>query len=228
MSLSTEEKDHLIQKLSISCKEMQLSISDQQKTKLIDYLDNLLKWNKTYNLTAIRHADQGLIQHIVDCLSVINPLNQFIEKNQIGHPRILDVGSGGGLPGVVLAIICQNAKVTCIDTVEKKTSFIRQMSSVLKLDNLNAIHARIEKLEPLHADIVISRAFASLQDFAELAGKHVSERGKLIGMKGKNPAAEQSDLLKKGDWTIEKIEPLHVPELHAERCLVWMHRKEIK
>jgi 16S rRNA (guanine527-N7)-methyltransferase len=218
-------KYHLADRLSIACDAMGICISAEQQRQLLAYLDQLLRWNKTYNLTAIRDPEQGLIQHIFDSLSVVVPLTQYLQQNAIQAPIIADVGSGGGLPGVVLAIVLKQAKIMCIDTVEKKTSFIRQAASVLTLDNLKALHSRVENIEPLNADIVISRAFASLEDFANLAGKHVAPNRKLIGMKGKHPAQEGTALLQKGEWDIEKIEPLNVPELGAERCLVWMQRK---
>ena len=221
-----QEKNKLFaEKLNIACDAMKIQISAYQKIQLLDYLDQLLRWNKTYNLTAIRDPQQGLVQHIFDSLSVVTPLAEYFQINAIQEPTIIDVGSGGGLPGAVLAIVFKQAKITCIDTVEKKTSFIRQVASVLKLENLKALHSRVENVAPLHADIVISRAFSSLEDFAELAGKHVGQDRKLVGMKGKHPDEEGTALLRKGEWDIEKIEPLNVPELQAERCLVWMQRK---
>lgn len=226
MNFYKEEKEEFAKRLSIACNQLGINLSIEQKTRLLEYLENLLKWNKTYNLTAIRNPEQGLIQHIFDSLSIIPSLKLYFDKHLITTPEILDVGSGAGLPGAVLAIACQQTKVTCIDTVEKKTSFIKQVASVLKIANLKAIHSRIENLDSIDADLVISRAFASLEDFAKLAGKHVSEKGILVGMKGKTPKEEIDKLVNKGEWIIEKIEPLQVPELQAERCLVWMRRKE--
>ena len=223
-NVKTSSQD-FAERLNIACEAMGMSISAEQKTELLAYLEQLLRWNKTYNLTAIRDPEQGLIHHIFDSLSVVVPLAKYLKDEDIKAPVIVDVGSGGGLPGAVLAIVFKHAKVTCVDTVEKKTSFIRQVASVLKLDNLKALHSRIENLDPLNADVVISRAFASLEYFANLAGMHVAPNKKLIGMKGKHPDEEGTALLQKGEWDIEKIEPLNVPELQAERCLVWMQRK---
>lgn len=217
--------DNFDTKLSIACNTMGIVLSSEKRQKLIDYLNNLLKWNKTYNLTAIRNPEQGLIQHIFDSLSVVAPLKKYFEIKKIEAPKIMDVGSGGGLPGAVLAIAFDHAHITCVDTVEKKTSFIRQVASVLKLNNLEAIHSRVENIEPANADIVISRAFASLEDFADLSGCHVKQDGMLVGMKGKNPGEEIDALINKGQWKIEKIESLLVPDLQADRCLVWMERK---
>lgn len=140
--------------------------------------------------------------------------------------KLFDVGSGGGLPGVVLAIMRAHWDVTCVDAVEKKTAFVRQMAGALGLPNLQAAHTRIEQLEPAQCDVVISRAFASLQDFAKLAGRHVREGGTLVAMKGKVPDDEIQALQQHGHWTVERIEPLVVPALDAQRCLIWMRRSQ--
>jgi 16S rRNA (guanine527-N7)-methyltransferase len=212
-------------RLEQAAKELKLALSEEQKDKLFMYLEQLQKWNKTYNLTAIRDPEQALSHHLFDCLSVIKPLQEHFEKRRNGTPKIMDVGSGGGLPGIVLAIVMPHATVTCVDAVEKKIAFIRQMGGVLKLQNLKALHARVEELKAADVDIVISRAFASLVDFTQLAGKHAAVNGCVLGMKGKDPQEESTALKDLKDWEIEKIETLVVPELHAERCLVWMNRK---
>jgi 16S rRNA (guanine527-N7)-methyltransferase len=139
---------------------------------------------------------------------------------------ILDVGSGGGLPGVVLAIVRPEWHVTCVDAVEKKTSFVRHVSGVLKLPNLQAVHSRVEAMEPLDSDVVISRAFASLQDYAALAGRHVKPGGILAAMKGHPPEEEIITLEDQGEWDVEGVTTLYVPRLSARRCLVWMKRAE--
>lgn len=205
--------------------ELELIATATQKAALLEYLAQLLRWNKTYNLTAIRDPAQALTQHIFDSLSVIAPI-QRRRANQSGRTsRLIDVGSGGGLPGVVLAIMIPEAQVICVDAVEKKTTFVRQMAGVLTLPNLTARHARIETLEPLDATVVISRAFATLQDFAQLAGQHVCCNGALVAMKGKPPTDEIPSLESLTPWTIQLVESLTVPELSAQRCLVWMQRK---
>ena len=201
-----------------------LNITDEQKERLLEYLEQLNKWNKSYNLTAIRDREQALIQHLFDSLSVVRPLHLHIQSYAIMHPKIMDVGSGGGLPGVILAISFPDAMVICVDAVEKKIAFIRHVASVLQLKNLKGLHARIEVLPEANVDIVTSRAFASLKDFATLAGKHVSINGALVAMKGKRPEDEIAEL-KTTDWVVKEIETLTVPELEAERCLVWMRRK---
>jgi 16S rRNA (guanine527-N7)-methyltransferase len=201
-----------------------LDIDALQKTLLLDYLEQLNKWNKTYNLTAIRDQEQALIQHLFDSLSIVGPLKKYLQANAMTHPSMMDVGSGGGLPGVILAITLPQASVICVDAVEKKIAFIKHVASVLQLKNLKALHTRVEELEDAGMDIVTSRAFASLKDFANLSGKHVSVNGRLVAMKGKQPIQEISELNDTG-WVVNHIETLMVPELDAERCLVWMQRK---
>jgi 16S rRNA (guanine527-N7)-methyltransferase len=192
---------------------------------LLEYLSQLMRWNKTYNLTAIRDPDQALVHHIFDSLSLVAPLSQALSLNQTETPTVVDVGSGGGLPGVILAIMLPGVLVTCVDAVEKKTMFVRQMAGVLTLPNLTAQHARIEALKPLQATLVTSRAFASLEDFAQLAGPHVREGGYLVAMKGREPTEESTALQAHTAWSAQAIEPLTVPELEGQRCLVWMQRK---
>jgi len=199
-----------------------LSISDAQIQQLIGYQDQLLRWNKVYNLTALRDPDKVLIQHVFDSLSVINPLSdKFASGRTIS---VLDVGSGGGLPGAVLAIMKPDWQVCCIDAVEKKTAFIRQAAGVLKLPNLVSEQIRIERKPPAEADLVISRAFASLVDFSDWSGMHVGNDGYLVAMKGRLAAEEVSQLEEKGAWSVAQVQKLNVPELDAERCLVWLQQ----
>src|SRR5690606_17241016 len=128
-------------------------------------------------------------------------------------------------PGVVLAIMRPDWQVHCIDAVEKKMAFVRQVSGVLRLPNLHAHHQRVESMPPYHADSVVSRAFASLADFARLAGDHVAVHDHLVAMKGRNPQEEADVLRQNTSWRITHIETLPVPELNAQRCLVWMRRQ---
>jgi 16S rRNA (guanine527-N7)-methyltransferase len=185
----------------------------------------LQRWNKTYNLTALRDPEQMLVQHLFDSLAALPPLANILYKNTVFDAKIVDVGSGAGLPGVVLAALKPAWHVSCVDAVEKKTAFVRQMSGVLALPNLKAVHARVETLAPLDADVVVSRAFASLADFATLAGAHVGARGHLVAMKGREPTEEIETLHQQTPWRVDHIQPLVVPELNAQRCLVWMSRQ---
>lgn len=212
--------------LSQACASLSLTPTQQQKERLLEYINQLIKWNKTYNLTAIRLPEQALVQHIFDSLAVIQPLTQYLFQNQPRTPKtVLDVGSGAGIPGVIIAIMIPEASVTCIDTVEKKMTFVRQVRGVLSLTNLHAVHQRVELFEDGPYDVVISRAFASLQDFVTLAGNRVNVDAKLLAMKGKEPHEEIRALDEKTTWCAESIEALSVPQLSAQRCLVWLKRK---
>lgn len=212
--------------LNQACVTLSLTPTQEQKERLLEYLNQLIKWNKTYNLTAIRMPGQALVQHIFDSLAVIKPLIQNLFQSQSAQLKtVLDVGSGAGIPGVIIAIMVPEITVTCIDTVEKKMSFVRQVSGVLSLTNLHAVHQRVEMLEDGPYDIVISRAFASLKDFAMLAGNRVAINGTLLAMKGKEPHDEIQALNETTAWYAESTEILSVPQLSAQRCLVWLKRK---
>lgn len=196
-----------------------LDITGLQAETLCRYIELMARWNKTYNLTAIRDPQKMLVQHLYDSLSVVSPLIRHVGSQSLS---IMDVGSGGGLPGVVLAIMRPDWNVVCVDAVEKKTAFIRQVSGTLKLANLSSRHARIESLPAQACDIVISRAFASLVDFTSWSGHHVRDGGYMVAMKGKIPVEEIRALEDKGDWLVKRTEALTVPELEGERCLLWL------
>lgn len=213
-------------RLDRAAQHLQLDVTAEQIDKLLVYVEQLQRWNRTYNLTAIRDPDQMLVQHIFDSLAVVPVVTKLLDKKPVSGFRIVDVGSGGGLPGVVLAIMAPWA-VHCVDAVEKKMAFVRQMSGKLDLPHLHAHHARIEALEPFQADVVISRAFSSLVDFARLAGLHVAPQGCLLAMKGRRPDDEIAALDAEGRWTVESIEPLSVPELDAQRCVLRLSRQGI-
>jgi 16S rRNA (guanine527-N7)-methyltransferase len=160
-----------------------------------------------------------LVQHLLDSLAVVGPL-----RGQVGEgSSVLDVGSGAGLPGVVLAIASPGLRISCVDAVDKKSSFVRQVAAELGLDNLEALHARVESLAPRRWELITSRAFASLTRFCELTRPLLSDGGRWMAMKGQRPV-EEIDAL---PATIEMfhVEPLQVPRLDAERCLVWMRPK---
>jgi 16S rRNA (guanine527-N7)-methyltransferase len=183
------------------------------------YLDLLAKWNAAYNLTAVREPAQMRSQHLADSLAVVAPLRR--ELGEARSARILDVGSGAGLPGVVLAIAEPGWDVTCVDAVGKKSAFIRQAAGELGLSNLHAVHARVETLEAATPfDAITARAFASLDDFTRLTRHLLAKRGIWMAMKGKHPDDEIASL--PPDVTTLRVEPLEVPGLDAERCLVWM------
>lgn len=215
--------DSFRQRLQLAAQALGVELQGAQIDTLLTYLQQMQRWNKTYNLTALRDPELMLIQHIFDSLSIV-PCIQAIAANLTPNLKIVDVGSGGGLPGVVLATSCSTWNVHCIDAVEKKMAFVRQMSAVLGLHNLNAHHVRIEQVEPFSADIVISRAFASLIDFVQLSERHVNPTGKMLAMKAKYPAEEIKELERATSWRVDHIKELVVPELDAERCLVYLKR----
>lgn len=203
---------------------LQLVLDDGQIAALAAYLDLLQRWNATYNLTAVRDPAEMLTQHLADCLSVVPALAQWLA----GHPgagRLLDVGSGGGLPGVVLAVTLPQLQVTCVDTVGKKAAFIRQVALERRLANLEALHGRVEALRDRGFDLVVSRAFASLADFVRLTERCLKPHGVWVAMKGKRPADEIAQVPTGID--VFHVEPLHVPGLDADRCLVWMRRQAV-
>lgn len=198
--------------------KLSLPLADAQVAQLLSYLDLIQKWTKVYNLTAVRDPAEMLTHHLLDSLAVIAPLRRQMEA--MGQSaRLLDVGSGAGLPGVVIAICCPDVTVHCVDTVGKKAAFIQQVAVSLKLPNLRGIHARVESLTDRY-DVVSSRAFASLVDFVTWSGAALAEQGVWMGMKGKHPADEMAAL--PTSVKVFHVEQLDVPGLGAERCIVWM------
>lgn len=201
--------------LSAAATELGLELSDTQLDLLLAYLALLQKWNKVYNLTAVRDPAQMLSHHLVDSLSVIAPLKRH------GAPaRLMDVGAGGGLPGVVIAICFPGTDVSCVDAVAKKATFIQQVAAELKLPNLHGVHSRVEQWKTQPFGVITSRAFASLVDFTSLTRQHLAEGAVWMAMKGQHPADEIAAL--PGDVDVFHVEQLAVPGLDAQRCLVWM------
>ena len=193
-----------------------LDLSAEKQRQLLDYMGLIQKWNKVYNLTALRDPADMLSHHLLDSLTAIAPLTRHTQGRPV---RVLDVGSGGGLPGVVLAICMPELEVRCVDTVAKKAAFVQQVAVSLKLANLRGIHARVESLtEPF--DVICSRAFASLPDFVSWSRSALAEDGVWMAMKGKHPQ-EEIDALPSG-VKVFHVEPLTVPGLNVERCMVWM------
>lgn len=187
---------------------------------LLAYLGLLGKWNRVYNLTAIRDPLRMVVQHLLDSLSVVAPLRRWSAG---ATKRVLDVGSGAGLPGVVIATLIEDFDVTCVDTVGKKAGFIRQVAVELGLRNLHSLHARVESMADVSFDIVTSRAFATLCDFTALTRHLLAPGGTWLAMKGKPPADEIAALPAQID--VFHVEQVHVPGLAADRCLVWMRER---
>lgn len=197
-----------------------------KQDKLIEYANLIFKWNKTYNLTSIKKIQDIYIQHLYDSLTIIQPLEKHLNTHNIEKATVLDVGSGAGLPGVVIAIMCPYIKVVCIDSVGKKVAFIKHVAGALNLTNLSAHHQRVEqwKTEPVH--IVISRAFTSLFNFTKWAGMHVQQNGYMVAMKANLSEDELYALKQQSVWQIDTVENLVVPYMNAARCLVWINKKE--
>ncbi|TCG02207.1 16S rRNA (guanine(527)-N(7))-methyltransferase RsmG [Paraburkholderia strydomiana] len=214
---SGADREALYQLLTDGVGELELELSDAQLGKLLDYVTLLAKWNAVYNLTAIRDPRQMLIQHILDSLSIVPHLVQRNPKT------VLDVGSGGGLPGIVLAIVRPDWGVTVNDIVHKKTAFQAQAKAELGLTNLSVVTGRVETLRPgaevsAKFDVIVSRAFAELADFVTLARHLVAEQGAILAMKGVRPDDEIERL--PAGAHVEQIIRLDVPFLDAERHLV--------
>ncbi len=206
--------------LAAAADTLALQLDDAQLDRLMAYLALLSKWNKVYNLTAVREPAAMLTQHLVDSLSLIPPLR----RHAAGQPlRLMDVGSGGGLPGVVIAICDPSIDVTCVDAVGKKAFFIAQVAAELGLPNLHGEHSRVEKLKAAPFDVITSRAFASLADFTEWTRMHLKPGAVWAAMKGQHPAEELDELARRmPDLSVFHVEQLQVPGLDAQRCLLWI------
>lgn len=200
-----------------------LNPTEGQLDQLLAYVDLLARWNKVYNLTAVRDPQEMLTHHLLDSLAAVGPLRRHVAAQAGeggGAVRLLDVGSGGGLPGVVFAICCPDVDVSCVDTVGKKAAFIQQAAVALKLRNLHGVHARVETLTTPF-DIISCRAFASLPDFVTWSQSALAmPHGVWLAMKGKHPADEIAAL--PAEVQVFHVEQLTVPGLDAERCIVWM------
>jgi 16S rRNA (guanine527-N7)-methyltransferase len=198
-----------------------LSLSDAQVQQLLDYQSLIGKWNKVYNLTAVRDPAEMLTHHLLDSLAAVAPLQKHLQGRGLSAASLLDVGSGAGLPGVVLAICCPGLAVTCVDTVGKKAAFIKHVALALGLPNLSGLHARVETItQPF--DVICSRAFASLADFAGWSQAALAPGGVWMALKGKHPAEELAML--PPDVVMFHVEPLAVPGLAAERCIIWLQK----
>ena len=215
MSVNVEEG------LRTGVQALGLSLSDEQIQRLLGYMALIQKWNKVYNLTALRDPADMLTHHLLDSLTAIAPLRRHTQ----GQPtKVLDVGSGGGLPGVVLAICMPELSVSCVDTVAKKAAFVQQVAVSLKLSNLRGLHARVESLTDPYP-VICSRAFASLPDFVTWSRSALAEGGVWMAMKGKHPQGEIEAL--PADVKVFLVEPLTVPGLDVERCMVWLRPEPI-
>ncbi len=212
--------DALQNRLQTGAEALGLALDSAQLTLLMDFLVLLQKWNKVYNLTAVRDPEEMLTHHLLDSLAAVLPLRRHVAQAGLAAPvRLLDVGSGGGLPGVVFAICCPGVDVSCVDTVGKKAAFIQQAAVQLRLPNLHGVHARVESLVTPF-EVVSCRAFAALADFTAWSRQALAPHGVWLAMKGKHPEEELAAL--PADVQVFHVEQLAVPGLDAERCIVWM------
>ncbi len=212
---STDEKT-----LRDGAAKLGLVLTDVQSQRLLAYGALILKWNKVYNLTALRDPALVLTHHLLDSLSVVGPLQHQRPVVEGARLRLLDVGAGAGLPGVVVAILRDDIDVSCLDAVAKKAAFVQQVAAELKLPNLRGVHARVESLTGAY-DVISCRAFASLPDFYQGSRQLLAPDGIWLAMKGKVPEEELSALQ---EVDVFHVEHLQVPGLDADRCVVWARK----
>lgn len=217
--MNEADRAKLTNVLADGARALRLDLSDAQIGRLMDYLALLSKWNAVYNLTAVRDPAQMVMQHLLDSLAAVPA---FADAH-----NILDVGAGGGLPGIVLAIARPDLQVTMIDTVHKKTAFLTQAKAELGLKNVTVHTGRVEQLQVARKfDVITSRAFAELADFVNWSGHLLSDGGRFIAMKGVLPNEEIARL--PAGWKVSEVRLLHVPGLNAERHLIFIKEGDDK
>lgn len=204
----------LLQSLHEGLAEMGLEIPEARANRMLDYLDILAKWNRIYNLTAVRKTEQMLTRHLLDSLAIL----PYVRPG-----RIIDVGSGAGLPGIPLALAMPESEFVLLDSNSKKTRFMQQAKADLQLDNLEVVHERVEDYRPeARFDTVVSRAYSSLSGMLESTAHLLKEDGINLAMKGVYPLAEL-DAIPEG-YELVGVEQLHVPGLDADRHVVIIKR----
>ena len=208
------DRDELMRILSDGIDDMDLPLWAAQREQLMDYLALMNKWNGVYNLTSLRDPLQMVTHHLLDSLAAVPAFTDA--KN------VLDVGAGGGLPGIVLAIARPDVKVSLIDTVHKKTAFLTQVKAELGLANVTVHTMKVQDLKAGPFDVITSRAFADLSDFVNWSGHLLAEGGQFIALKGTAPAEEQERL--PSEWKVKELRPLRVAKLEAERHLVFIEK----
>lgn len=204
---------NLAEELGVGLQQMGLTPGAETQRNLLSYVELLKKWNRVYNLTALRDPEKMLTHHLLDALSVW----PYIK----GAKRVADIGSGGGIPGIPLALVLPDCHVTLVETNQKKSTFLTQVRIELKLENVEIVNRRAEEYQPEEKfDVVISRAFSSLVDFVAIARHLVAQQGKMVAMKGVYPQEEMAALPE--NVKVEQVVSLNVPGLNAERHLVQM------
>ena len=194
-----------------------LELSGWQTAALIRFNELLQRWNSVYNLTSVRDLDAALAAHVIDCLAAVPSLRRHLRD--VNSPALVDVGSGGGLPGVVFAITNPAIRLVCVDAVRKKTAFVTQVAAELQLENLMSVHGRVEALVGSF-DLITSRAFSSLTDFVRLTAHLRRPTGLWMAMKGKEPREEIAEL--PSSFSVFHVEHIEVPGLVGDRCLAWI------
>lgn len=208
------DRQSLLQRLRTGVSALDLSLTDEQYNLLIDYLELMMKWNKAFNLSAIRDPLEAVDKHLVDSLSMV-PL---IEQGK----HYLDIGAGAGLPGIPLSIVVPEARFTMVDSNGKKTRFIQQAIMTLSLGNANVINSRIESLPDIDFDIVTARALGTLAQMTEWLGSRLVGERYLLAMKGVYPEQEMQEL--SSEFVVEDVRPLAVSVVNAQRHAVWVKR----
>jgi 16S rRNA (guanine527-N7)-methyltransferase len=209
------DRTALAAELEAGIKALSLDLNEKQTGQLLDYLALLSKWNSVYNLTSVRDPRQMVTHHLLDSLAAVPAF--------AGSHQVLDVGAGGGLPGIVLAIARPDLSVSLIDTVHKKTAFLKQVKAELGLANVTVYTAKVQEVAvPALFDTITSRAFADLSDFVNWSGHLLEQGGRFIALKGVAPPEEQQRL--PAAWKVSALQPLTVPGLNAERHLVFIEK----
>ena len=201
--------DSLLEKLQQGCKTLNIELGNEQYQQLLAYVVLLDKWNKVYNLTSVRDPNEMISRHILDSLAILPYL---------AGKTLLDVGTGAGLPGIPIAIIKPDMTVTLLDSNSKKTRFLQQAKAELSLSNVTVVHGRVEQVELPKFDTVTARAFSTIDDIIDLAGRHCDDAGCLLLMKGVYPEAELKAV--KGGFHLQDVMSLTVPGCDGQRHLV--------
>jgi len=210
------DRDKLAEVLNDGIEAMDLPLWAAQREQLMDYLALMAKWNSVYNLTSLRDPLQMVTHHLLDSLAAVSAFE--------GAKNVLDVGAGGGLPGIVLAIARPDMQVSLIDTVHKKTAFLTQVKAELGLKNVTVYTMKVQELKAGPFDVITSRAFADLSDFVNWSGHLLEEGGKFIALKGTAPPEEQERL--PGEWQVRELRAIKVPKVDAERHLVFIEKSK--
>jgi 16S rRNA (guanine527-N7)-methyltransferase len=212
----------LYDRINTSAALLGLPLSAEQTQQLVDYLLLLHKWNAAYNLSALKALDDMLVKHLFDCLAVVRPIAALLTNAE--KPTILDVGTGAGLPGVVLAVCLPQVQVTMLDAVQKKVTFVRQAIGALRLHNAAAHGTRVQDWQQTHG-VITARAWTALGDIPRLTAHCVAANGCIAAMKGPRLEVEAQAL--PTDWQLSQVTDIEVPLLSEARCLAVLRRKTV-